>query len=204
MTTRALFPTLLYEADLAAEKAWAELGPELEAATAMLAEEDAAGRRWCKTNGYPGYTSYASLADLPVRVTAFGDLKRRLDRHVAAFADQLHFDLGGRRLKLDSLWVNVLSPRGAHSGHIHPSSVISGTLYLATPPGAGELKLEDPRLPMFMASPPLDRDTPEERRRFVYLQPRPGQLYLWESWLRHEVTANGAKTPRVSISFNYS
>jgi len=26
---------------------------------------------------------------------------------------------------------------------------------------------------------------------------------LWESWLRHEVPANAAKTPRISISFNY-
>jgi hypothetical protein len=26
---------------------------------------------------------------------------------------------------------------------------------------------------------------------------------MWESWLRHEVPANRAKTPRVSVSFNY-
>ena len=38
------------------------------------------------------------------------------------------FDLGGRRLKLDSLWVNLLKPGGAHSGHIHPHSVVSGTV----------------------------------------------------------------------------
>jgi uncharacterized protein (TIGR02466 family) len=27
---------------------------------------------------------------------------------------------------------------------------------------------------------------------------------MWESWLRHEVPANGAKTPRISVSFNYA
>jgi hypothetical protein len=26
---------------------------------------------------------------------------------------------------------------------------------------------------------------------------------LWESWLSHEVPANGAVKPRISISFNY-
>ena len=31
----------------------------------MLAAEDAAGQAWCKANGYGGYTSYASLDDLP-------------------------------------------------------------------------------------------------------------------------------------------
>ena len=203
MTIRDLFPTLLYQTGLAAGRGWADLAADLRDATTMLAEEDAAGRAWCKTNAYPGYTSYASLADLPARATAFADLKRLLDRHVAAFAQELHFDLP-RRLKLDSLWVNVLDPKGSHSGHIHPHSAISGTLYLATPPGSGALKLEDPRLPLMMAAPTLTADAPEERRRFVYLKPEPGTLYLWESWLRHEVTANAAKQPRISISFNYA
>jgi uncharacterized protein (TIGR02466 family) len=204
MDTHALFPTLLYEADLSEFRGWAALAPDLADATAMLAAEDAAGRAWCKENAYPGYTSYASLNDLPARATAFAELRRMLDRQVAIFAHELHFDLGSRRLKLDSLWVNVLEPRGVHSGHIHPHSAISGTLYLVTPKGSGALKLEDPRLPLMMAAPPLAADAPEAQRRFVYLEPAPGRLYLWESWLRHEVTANAAKTPRVSISFNYA
>jgi hypothetical protein len=29
-------------------------------------------------------------------------------------------------------------------------------------------------------------------------------LLLWESFLRHGVEANGAKEPRISVSFNYS
>ena len=33
----------------------------------MLAREDAAGRAWCRAKGYGGYTSYASLDDLPRR-----------------------------------------------------------------------------------------------------------------------------------------
>jgi uncharacterized protein (TIGR02466 family) len=82
--------------------------------------------------------------------------------------------------------------------------VISGVIYLATPEGSGALKLEDPRLPMMMAAPPLAADAPEAVRRFVSVAPAAGRLYLWESWLRHEVTANAAKTPRVSISFNYA
>lgn len=204
VTIRNLFPTSLFDADLTTERGWATLAEDLCDAVHMLAQEDRAGRAWCKANAYPGYTSYASLDDLPSRATAFADLKRILDRQVAAFAQDLHFDLGGRRLKLDSLWVNMLEPKGAHSGHIHPHSVISGTLYLATPPGAGALKLEDPRLPMMMAAPALTAEAPENHRRFVYLQPSPGTLYLWESWLRHEVVANAARQARISISFNYA
>jgi uncharacterized protein (TIGR02466 family) len=204
MSLRPLFATQLYQASLADERGFETFHAELLEACHMLAQEDGAGRAWCKRNGYRGYTSYASLDDLPLRFPEFGALKRRLDKHAAAFADGLMFDLGGRRLKLDSLWVNVLKPSGAHSGHIHPHSVISGTLYLDLPPGSGALKLEDPRLARMMARPPLRADAPDDDRQFVYVAPQPGTLLMWESWLRHEVVANAAKSERVSVSFNYS
>ena len=202
---RTLFVTSVYEATLAQAGDFAAFNAELEEACLMLAREDRAGRAWCEAHGYGGYTSYASLDDLPARATVFGELKRRLDRHVAAFAQACAFDLGPRgRLKLDSLWVNVLKAGAAHSGHVHPHSVVSGTVYVATPPGAGGLRLEDPRAPLMMAAPPRRADAPEDQRTFVTLTPQPGTLYLWESWLRHEVTANRARSQRISLSFNYA
>lgn len=199
MAGRALFATQFYEGELAAPTLLAEL----EDACLALSREDAAGQRWSREHGYRGYTSYASLNDLPRRDPRFADLARLLHKHVAAFAGQCAFDLGRRRLKLDSIWVNVLKPGGAHSGHIHPHSVVSGTVYVAVPQGAGALMLEDPRLPMMMAAPQRRDDAPEMLRSFVYAQPRPGGIFLWESWLRHEVIAGADKGDRISISFNY-
>jgi uncharacterized protein (TIGR02466 family) len=203
-TIRSLFATPVYEASLAGERGFDELFAHLEDACLMLAEEDAAGRAWCKEKAYGGYTSYASLDDLPRRFSVFDELRRKLDRHAAAFAEAAAFDLGRGKLKMDSLWVNVLKPGFGHSGHIHPHSVISGTVYVAVPPGAAGLRLEDPRLPMQMAAPPRRKDAPEAQQSFVTLTPAPGTLYLWESWLRHEVPPNGARSKRISISFNYS
>ncbi len=203
MALRTLFVTQVYEASLAGERDFAHFNAELEEACRMLAAEDLAGRAWCREHAYGGYTSYASLDDLPRRASVFDDLRRRLDKHAAAYARDLELDLGGRRLKMDSLWVNILKPGAAHSGHIHPHSVLSGTVYVATPPGASALKLEDPRLPLMMASPPRRADAAEAARTFVYLQPEPGAILMWESWLRHEVPANAAKRERISISFNY-
>ena len=199
MATRPLFATRFYEGSLGS----ASLVEELEDACHALAEEDQAGRRWSREHGYRGYTSYASLNDLPGRDPRFGDLVRHLNRHVAAFAADCAMDLGGRRLKLDSLWVNVLKPGGSHSGHIHPHSVVSGTVYIAVPPGAGALKLEDPRLPLMMAAPPRRADAGEAHKTFVYAEPQPGSVFLWESWLRHEVGPGSGKGERISISFNY-
>jgi uncharacterized protein (TIGR02466 family) len=202
--SRTLFATRVYEASLAGERGFEALNAELQEAVLMLAEEDRAGRAWCREHGYGGYTSYASLNDLTSRMTVFDVLRRKLDRHAAAFAGELAFDLGGGRLKLDSLWVNLLKPGAGHSGHVHPHSVLSGTVYVSTPAGAGGLRLEDPRLPMMMAAPLRRPDAPEDLKPFVTLTPAAGTVYLWESWLRHEVLPSAAKAPRISISFNYA
>ncbi|WP_294202025.1 TIGR02466 family protein [uncultured Sphingomonas sp.] len=199
MSVRRLFASLLYEGRLDD----ADLLEEIEQSCWALAEDDRAGRRWSKEHGYRGYTSYASLNDLPIRDPVFADLRKKLDRHVARFAEECAFDLGGRKLKLDSLWVNVLKPGGHHSAHIHPHSVVSGTLYVAMPSGSGALKLEDPRLPMLMAAPPRRPDAPDDLATFATATPAPGTVLLWESWLRHEVVPNGAKGERISVSFNY-
>ena len=201
---RTLFVTQVYEASLAGERGYEALFSHLEDACLSLAEEDAAGRAWCREKAYGGYTSYASLDDLPRRFSVFDELKKKLDNHAAKFADALAFDLGAGKLRMDSLWVNVLKPGAGHSGHIHPHSVISGTVYVVTPPGASGLRLEDPRLPMQMAAPPRRKDAPEGQQSFVTLTPAPGTVFLWESWLRHEVPPTRGKQNRISISFNYS
>jgi uncharacterized protein (TIGR02466 family) len=203
MSLRALFVTQIYEASMAGERDFEAFNAELDDACRMLADEDAAGQAWCEANAYAGYTSYASLDDLPRRASIFDLLKRKLDRHAAAYAKALEFDLGRGRLRLDSLWANVLDPGGAHSGHIHPHSVISGTVYVAMPPGAGGLRLEDPRLPLMMAAPPRRADAAETQKSFAYLAPEAGTILMWESWLRHEALPNAASEPRISLSFNY-
>lgn len=198
-TLDTLFVTRIYRARLDSTG----LVGEIEAAARALARDDEAGRRWCAKNGYPGYTSYASLNDLPWRFPPFKALAKALDRHAAAFAKLLDYDLGGGRLKLESLWVNVLPEGGFHAAHIHPLSVISGTLYVAVPNGAGAIRFEDPRHAMMMAAPPRKAKAARENLSFVSLAPERGTILLWESFLRHDVPQNRASEERISVSFNY-
>ncbi|MEW2914837.1 2OG-Fe(II) oxygenase family protein [Leisingera sp. JC11] len=198
----SLFVTRLYRAQLS------EYGPsidaqELENSCLVIAGDDDAGQDWCEDNGYPGYTSYASLTDLPWRFPIFADLVKSLDQHVAAFAKDLEFDLDGRELKLEDLWINILPEGGTHSSHLHPHSVISGTTYVSMPEGASALKLEDPRSARMMAAPTRTKDARRELQPFIYMKPDVGDVLLWESWLRHEVPMNMAEEERISVSFNY-
>ena len=198
MSTQRLFPTLLYQAEL-------DQGLVLDLAHSIrsLAADDQAGRRWSREHGYNGYTSYASLDDLPRRDPSIAGLSKTLVTHAATFARECAFDLA-RKPRLDSLWVNLLKSGGHHSGHIHPHSIISGTFYVEVPPGSGAIRFEDPRLPLMMAAPTRKTDAPVELRPFATVEPRPGLLLLWESWLRHEVLPGKGKAERLSISFNFS
>jgi uncharacterized protein (TIGR02466 family) len=195
---RSLFATRLYQA---------KLGPidadELEASCYSIAEDDEAGQEWCEAEGYPGYTSYASLTDLPWRFPIFQAIVDELDKHVAAFAEDLAFNLEEGKLVLEDLWINILPEGGLHTSHIHPHSVISGTTYVKMPDGTSALKLEDPRSQMMMAAPTRRKDAREELQTFIYVKPAVGDVLLWESWLRHEVPMNMAEDERISVSFNY-
>ena len=193
---QSLFVTRLYKGRIRPPR-------DLEGTCLAIASEDKAGQRWSRDHGYGGYTSYASLNDLPQRASLVADLENAIAKHVASFARELQFDLGGRKLALDSLWVNVMQKGAIHAPHIHPHSVISGTYYVAVPPKSGAIRFEDPRLPMMMAAPPRKPSARPENRSFVDVEPKAGMLLLWESWLRHGVEANGARGNRISVSFNY-
>ena len=131
------------------------------------------------------------------------DLERRIDRQVRSYAKALGWDLGGGRLAMTDCWVNVMPKGCAHSFHLHPQAVISGTYYVKTPRGCPGLKFEDQRLSRLMAAPMRRADADPAQQPHISYPAQAGHLILFESWLRHEVPANTMAAERVSISFNY-
>jgi uncharacterized protein (TIGR02466 family) len=195
----ALFQTLIYRADQAGST---RLNHQLEMAALKLAQQDRKGRLWCLKHGYAGYTSYASLGDLPRHSPAFAKLERAILRHAANFAKALHWNLRGGKPICDSMWVNVLPEGGSHTSHLHTNAVLSGTYYVTAPEGSGPIVFEDPRHALMMAAPSRKANAPREQQTYISIPPSPGTLLLWESWLRHEVPLNRALGERISISFN--
>jgi uncharacterized protein (TIGR02466 family) len=169
-----------------------------------LRDFDAAGRTWSKKNYPGGFTSYASMNELHRFSSTFGLLEKKLNRHVAAFARALDFDLKGRKIAMTDCWVNIMPASAAHSLHLHPLSFISGTYYVETPPGCPGIKFEDPRLDRFMAAPPRRSGARRENLTHATYPAEAGNVILFESWLRHEVPRNTVDAERMSISFNYN
>lgn len=203
MTIQSLFPTLVYSRRLQTGD-WRAFNHRLLRECQQLELDDEAGRRWSAKNYPGGYTSYNSASRMHELSPTFALLRRKLDRHVKAFAKALAFDLQGRELAMTDCWVNIMPQGVVHGLHLHPLSTISGTYYVQTPKGSPGLKFEDPRLDRFMAAPPRRPDAPASARPWIILPAEAGNVVLFESWLRHEVPPNPTKQQRISVSFNYS
>ncbi|HEV2701473.1 MAG TPA: TIGR02466 family protein [Steroidobacteraceae bacterium] len=203
MATRAYFPTLVYTAALQ-KRGTSAFNERLLRECRQLRVDDVAGRKWSRHNYPGGYTSYGSQHRLYEISPTFEALRKLLLPHVAAFARNVDWDLRARPLTMTDCWVNIM-PRGiVHSLHLHPLSTLSGTYYVQIPAGAPGIKFEDPRLERFMAAPPRKASCKEQNRQWVTVPAVPGQVVLFESWLRHEVTANARRQERISISFNFN
>lgn len=203
MPIHALFPTLVYSTSLR-YKGWSTFNRRLLQECLQLRLDDTAGQRWSRQNYPGGYTSYNSAARMHQLSPTFAALQRRIDRQVRRYAESLQLDLSGRELSMTDCWVNIMPQRVVHSLHLHPLATISGTYYVQTPRHSAGLKFEDPRLERFMAAPPRKADAPAEQRPWFVVPAEAGKLVLFESWLRHEVPPNPAKSERISISFNYN
>jgi uncharacterized protein (TIGR02466 family) len=203
MSMHALFPTFIYTAALQRTGA-AAFNRQLLKECLQLRLDDAAGRRWSAKNYPGGYTSYGSVHWLQRISPTFKALQSRLERHVRTFAEAVDWDLDGRELKMTDCWLNIMPKLVVHGLHLHPLSTLSGTYYVRVPAGAPGIKFEDPRLDRFMAAPPRKSTAKRETQAWGTFPAAPGQLVLFESWLRHEVVPNRVTAERVSISFNYN
>lgn len=199
MKTFSLFPTSIYQDSLGskARKLNAQLLQEIE----VLSIDDKAGISWSQKNYLNGYTSYASANQMQKTSPTFTELEECLTPHVKKYLNKLHFQSSWKNLKMTTCWVNIMNPGCAHSLHIHPQSVISGTYYVSLPKGASTLRFEDPRYAHFMNRPPVTPQSPYQTH--ICMQAKSRDFILFESWLRHDVPVNTQKAPRISISFNY-
>lgn len=192
-----LFVTQVYQASLKMNL------KDLKKEVFQIQKADVKGQEWSELNYVNGYTSYGSWDQLNQLSSSFKELEKKIDPHVLKYAKSLDYDINKKSLKMNSIWVNIMPAGALHTAHIHPLSVISGTYYVEAPTGASSIKFEDPRLSFFMNTPPVKLKPQKINSRFYSVQPKSGDLVLFESWLKHEVPLNKSKKPRISISFNY-
>lgn len=136
------------------------------------------------------------------RAPSIQALRQMLDQAVAAFLEAP--DPAIRRFIPSSLakrryrsWSISLKAGGRHASHIHPEGRLSGVYYVQTPHAEdsgdqGGLEFGRPGLKVPLAVPPPTR----------VVQPRPGNLVLFPSYLWHGTLPFEAAGERITVAFD--
>jgi uncharacterized protein (TIGR02466 family) len=110
-------------------------------------------------------------------------------------------------------WANVNTTGHANVCHYHPGSFWSGTYYVADGGCAtdhslgGEFEMLDPRGPGPGMYAPMLKFIGEDGASVggaEIIRPKPGLLFLFPSWLMHQVRPYLGTGLRISIAFNLS
>ncbi len=129
---------------------------------------------------------------------------------------QLVADRAGNPLRPDwkvRAWANVNAHGDANVCHFHAGSFWSGTYYVADGGCAsdhslgGEFEMLDPRGPGPAMYAPALKFAGEDGQSVggaEVIRPRPGLLFIFPSWLAHQVRPYRGTELRISIAFNLS
>jgi uncharacterized protein (TIGR02466 family) len=110
-------------------------------------------------------------------------------------------------------WANVNGPGDANICHYHPGAFWSGTYYVADGGCAtdhslgGEFEMLDPRGAgpgMYAPTLKFSGEDGQSVGAAETIRPRPGLLFLFPSWLFHQVRPYRGDGLRISIAFNLS
>ena len=111
--------------------------------------------------------------------------------------------LSPRRLEIERSWINVFKPGAQEAQHSHDGSVLSCSYYVEAPKDCGCIVMPDPigarrSYREFTKTAGSDLLT----RREIAVEPQPGRLVMFESWLPHYVQCNKSNQARISIAMN--
>jgi Flp pilus assembly protein TadD len=94
-------------------------------------------------------------------------------------------------------WSVELRRQGFHVNHFHPQGWISSAYYVATPPEAEDASFKSGWIKFGETRFPVPRVTPE-----LFVQPRPGRLVLFPSYMWHGTNPIHGEVPRLTIAFD--
>jgi uncharacterized protein (TIGR02466 family) len=108
-----------------------------------------------------------------------------------------------RRLEIERAWINIFRPGAQEAQHSHDGSLLSCSYYVEAPKDCGCIVMPDPigaRRSYREFTKTAGSDLPT--RREIAVEPQPGRLVMFESWLPHYVQCNKSDQVRISIAMN--
>jgi uncharacterized protein (TIGR02466 family) len=155
-----------------------------------------------KENYQGGWTSFFDQTDIS-GVTGMNLLAQIVLGVAAAMVreQKIAADLEKPSLQM---WASVIRKDGFHGIHNHAGSVVSGTFYVKVDENSSPITFMNPtrNLRMHEPKPRSREDLGPFNSEIAVMQPTPGQMYVWPSWLEHFVDKHRGSEPRIAVSFN--
>lgn len=136
----------------------------------------------------------------PAIQAALGAFLEPIADYRAKLGDDAAHPLSARNrgeVRYSGCWSVLLRAAGFHHNHIHPEGWLSSAYYVCVPAESddvearsGWIKFGEPRFPVPGAGPHL------------MLQPKPGRLVLFPSYMWHGTTATHETEPRLTLAFD--
>jgi len=129
-----------------------------------------------------------------------------LEAHVLATAKEYlekTLKLPPRRIEVERAWINVFEPGSQENQHSHDGSLLSCSYYVEAPEDCGCIVFPDP-ISARRSYREFTRTFGQEllNRREIAVDPRPGMLVMFESWMPHYIQCNKSNQNRISIAIN--
>ena len=133
--------------------------------------------------------------------TALDDIEKvvSVKQNLLVHLNEYARDYGMKAASIDNSWVNVQRPGSELNFHTHPSSMISGALYLKADEASSKLGFANPN-PYLEMTEVLNLTS--YTFKIVSIQPETGSLFLFPSWLRHGSLGRNLSPERIVLSFN--
>ncbi len=195
------FPTLVFSASFHDAD---ELNDALVKAIYEERDKDQKGIERSNFRSLGGWHSHNHLYKDP----KFKVLTDRIHRMGEGVSSNLGYHKG-YKLEVTTMWSVINPPGSSNRAHVHPGAVWSGVYYVQAPESAGKIEFIEPRTEHLMNQPQYmpNKQRPKECWTKVKIEPRPGKILMFPSWLYHSVEPNlteatGPASERIIISFN--
>lgn len=111
--------------------------------------------------------------------------------------------LSPRYLEIERAWINIFEPGAQESQHTHDGSLLSCSYYVDAPENCGCIVFPDP-IAARSSYREFTKTSGSEllTRREIAVEPQPGRLVMFESWMPHYVQCNKSDKVRISIAIN--
>jgi uncharacterized protein (TIGR02466 family) len=104
---------------------------------------------------------------------------------------------------ITNMWANIANPNRRHNFHIHPNCLLSGIVYIKTPPNCGRTIFASPRQNSKNIEPAYFQKN-EFNADIFSLPPERGRMMIWPSHVPHAVEEGAADEAedRIVVAFN--